>query len=154
MSRFSFVTFISILSSISIIYAEIDDSSFSNEGRYALLQDVQLKKSNTIDLQIQFVPPSGKKVNSASFVKVWEKKDQHWKLIKKYTAEDLVFNPATNSLKAKASLEKSDSLSAVEVEFIYCNKNGGGQCDMERYLTKIVRTPQSKSSAFKLKLKI
>lgn len=154
MKYFKLLISLYLLSSISVLKAEIDDASFSNDGRYALLKDAHLKNNKSIDLQIQFIPPSGKKVNTASFVKVWEKQNNEWKLVKKYTAEDGVFNSATNRLRAKTSLAKTDSLTAVEVEFIYCNKNGGGQCDMERYLTKIVRNPQSKSTALKLKLEI
>lgn len=153
----AFVKILILLSSISVILvsrAEIDDSSFYNDGRYALLKDVQLKKTESIDLHIQFIPPKQKKVNTASFVKIWEKENNQWKLVRKITAEDSEFNKFTNKLNAKTNLHKSDSEAAVEVEFIYCNKLGGGQCDMERFLTKVIRNKNSKETAIKLSLKV
>lgn len=146
------ILFFSIVSAATS--AAIDDSSFSNDGRYALLKDYHVKNGKLIDLQIQFVPPSGKKVNTASFVKIWEKKATEWFLVKKISADDEDFNVVTNSLKTKISLDKTDTFSAIEIEFIYCNKNGGGQCDMERYLARIVRNTQSKSTVLRLKLEI
>ncbi len=147
---FSFI----LLLSPFLIKAAIEDSSFLNEGRYALLKDVSLANKKFINLSIQFIPPKGKKVNTASFVKVWEKKQNEWLMVKKYTADDAEFDSSTNRLRARTILENSDSLAAIEVEFIYCNKNGGGQCDMERYLTKIVRHSHSKDTSLNLKLKI
>lgn len=142
------------LSSVSLSFGDIDDGSFSNDGKYALLKNTKLSINDVFDLKIQFIPPTGKKVNSASYVKVWEKQNGNWILAKRFSAEDKNFNQSTNTLNATLNFKTNNLPAALEVEFIYCNKDGSGQCDMERYLTKIVRQKEFRENVLNLKLKI
>jgi hypothetical protein len=132
----------------------IDDSSFANKDRYVLLSLNSIKKNTSFNVTASCFPPKGKKLNPHSLVRIWEKINGKWILADKISPDE-DFGLNTNyKMAKKVSTSKQNSEIALEIDFIHCNKNGGGQCSMEKYLGKIVRTEKAKDDQLIFDLRI
>jgi hypothetical protein len=133
--------------------AEIDDQSFNNKERFQFLPEKKIGFSDSFNVMIKFIPPKGKKVNKASFVKIWEKKQGTWLVSESLEIENSKDEFADNILLHNVLLKAKNSSVAIEVDFIHCSFSGG-QCDQERYLGKINRKKQTTTTPLEYKLKI
>lgn len=132
---------------------EIDDSTFFNKEKYVILKNSKIGKFEELNLNIKFIPPTGKKVNKASFVRIWEKKVNIWKDLEYFELDSEESKFYQNNLTYTAKLKNRDNDMAIEVDFIHCDYSGG-QCNQERYLKKLKRTQIKANNVIKLVLKI
>jgi hypothetical protein len=135
------------------VFGEIDDSSFKNADKYNFLKQSSIGMVDSINLDIKFIPPKGKKVNKASFVKIWEKEKGKWIVSQQIEISEAVEEWADNELVSNVLLNSKNSEAAIEVEFIHCNLSGG-QCAMERYLGRFSRDKKQTNNKLKFELKI
>ena len=135
--------------------AEIDDQSFKNTDKYKILKGIAIANTDSINLDFNFFPPKGKKVNTASYVKIWEKKEatSSWELTENVELSSSSEEFDGHILTHNSILKSKNSSVAVEVDFIHCNYNGG-QCDQERYLAKLKRVKSIANVKVKYDLKI
>jgi hypothetical protein len=131
----------------------IDDTSFKNKDKYQSLNLQPIGLLQEFDVHATFYPPEGKKLNKASYIKIWEKKNREW-------SETFEINPEFDmglipeyKLEKKVKVASMKSDLAIEIEFIHCSQSGG-QCAMERYLGKIKRKKKSDQKDIKLTLRI
>lgn len=136
--------FLFILNS-HFVWADIDDLSFKNKDKYQFLSEKMIGASDSFNIKIKFVPPKGKKVNPASYVKIWEKDKLTWKLSETLELGTVREEFSDNLLLHNVLLKSKISEVALEVDFIHCTYSGG-QCDQERYLGKIKRKKGSSDS--------
>jgi hypothetical protein len=134
-------------------FADIDDSSFKNSDRYVFLKDQSIPKTNSFNLEIKFIPPKGKKVNKASFVRVWEKQKNNWEKTDNLEIQEISEEFENNILTHNAILKSRLSIVAIEIDFIHCDFKGG-QCASEKYLSKILRDKNTKKAKISYTLKI
>ena len=131
----------------------IDDESFGNKDKYIFLDLNGNSNQASFVFDITFIPPAGKKLNSGSMIRLWEKTKAGWEVSDKgYTDESIAFLSSYH-LKKELKSKTLDSDLALEVDFIHCD-HSGGQCKMQKYLGKIRRSPKTKATEQKLKLKI
>lgn len=131
----------------------LDDDSFKNKDKYIFLDLIGSNEQSSFVFDITFVPPAGKKLNSGSMIRLWEKTKTGWEISDKgYTDEGMAFLSSYHLKKELKSKSLSSDL-ALEVDFIHCD-HSGGQCKMQKYLGKIRRSPKTKATEQKLKLKI
>jgi hypothetical protein len=131
----------------------IDDSSFKNKDKYQFLKIPSISSSKEFEVNATFYPPEGKKLNKASYIKIWEKKNKTWSVSEVLNPEyDLGIMPEYK-LDKKVSLDSIKAPVAIEVEFIHCSLSGG-QCAMERYLGKVERSKSSSRKNINLTLRI
>lgn len=146
-------TFIFICTLISLNTYAITDSSLKDTDKYQILNIAPIQKSPTFKVMATFYPPIGKKLNDASFIKVWEKEKNEWITVDEIIPnKGLEFSGEYHLEKLITSKNKKSEL-AIEVEFIHCSHTGG-QCAMERYIGKINRTDNSKEKNVILTLRI
>jgi len=139
-----------LLCSIGIL--AIDHQSFKNKDKYELLTDKTIGARDSFNYEIQFVPPEGKKVNDATYVKVWEEINHKWIEVETVVVGEATYEYTNQNLLRNVLLKNKNSNIALEIDFIYCSYSGG-QCQQERYLQKIGRN-KSKDDKVTLKLKI
>lgn len=130
----------------------IDHQSFKNKDKYEILSEKFIGIRDSFNYEIQFVPPEGKKVNNASFVKVWEEINQKWLEVETVVVGEATYEYTNQNLLRNVLLKNKSSNVALEIDFVYCSYSGG-QCQQERYLQKIGRK-KSKEDKVTLKLKI
>ncbi|MBP9680824.1 MAG: hypothetical protein KBD76_05430 [Bacteriovorax sp.] len=134
-------------------FAEIDDLSFKNNDKYQFLPEMKIGISDSFNIKVQFVPPKGKKVNLATFVKIWEKEKKGWELSETLDLANSKQEFSDNLLLHNVLLKSKKSEVAIEIDFIHCTYSGG-QCDQERYLGKIKRLKGTQTSLLYYHLKI
>lgn len=137
----------------SIIASAIDDSSFKNKDKYQFLKIPAIADSKDFEVRATFYPPEGKKLNKASYIKIWEKKNKTWSVSDEITPEYNLGLLPEYKLEKRITVDSFKSPLAVEVEFIHCSLSGG-QCAMERYLGKIDRKKLSTQKNINLTLRI
>lgn len=131
----------------------IDDSSFKNKDKYQFLKIQPIGKIKEFNIHATFYPPEGKKLNKASYIKVWEKKKKEWVLAEQITPDlDLGLLPEYK-LEKKVNVDSTNTPLAVEIEFIHCSLSGG-QCAMEKFLGKIERKAAVDQQTINLTLRI
>jgi hypothetical protein len=135
------------------IYA-LEESAFKNKDRYVLMKFSPVKKELSFTVTAHCYPPKGKKLNSASFIKFWEKSNNQWILRDKILPDESFDVMGDYQMSKLVKAHELNSELALEVEFIHCNKVGGGQCSMERYLGKVPRSSKVKSNELDFDLKI
>ncbi len=131
----------------------IDQKSFQDKNRYEILNEASIAFKDSFNYQIQFTPPEGKKVNDATYVKVWEEINKKWVEVDTVVVGEAHYEYSNQNLLRNVLLKKTDSYVALEVDFIYCSYSGG-QCQQERYLKKIGRSKKVKEDKVSLSLKI
>ena len=146
-----YVLFLTILTLNA--FAEIDDSSFVNKDRYLILPLKSLGLTDSINFEIEFVPPAGKKVNKASFIKIYEKNSKNWSLTETVEIENAFEEFDGRVLTHNSILKTKNALVGVEIDFIHCDY-AGRQCDQERYIGKINRSKKTKDNKVKYTLRI
>jgi hypothetical protein len=105
-------------------------------------------------------PPKGKKLSSHSIVRLWEKINSKWILADQISPNEDQETFANLGIFANYVMSKTvnvvmkNSELALEIDFIHCNKTGGGQCTMERYIGKIARTENAKDDQLIFDLRI
>lgn len=146
-----------IFISLTLIYTTslfaLDDFSFSNKDRYDFLKISPIGIVKDLVIQTTFYPPEGKKLNHASYVKIWEKKNKEWNELDEITPDSELGIQGEYHLSKKVHSDLTNAQLAIEIEFIHCNSRGG-QCAMERYLGKIPRSNQTKNKNVKLTLRV
>lgn len=141
-----------ILSVFSEILFAIEDDSFKNHDKYKFLELIAGKNQQTFLYDITFHPPKGKKLNSGSMMRLWEKVGKDWQVSDKaYTDGEMLFPPFVVKKELKAM--KSESELALEIDFIHCN-HSGGQCQMQKFLGKIKRQKNHNVEKFIFDLKV
>lgn len=131
----------------------IDSYSFKNTDRYTMLKIDPIKNSKNFEVYATFYPPTGKKLNHASYVKVYEKLKNSWEEVDEIIPNESLGVESEYVLKKAMQSSRADTELAIEVEFIHCTAKGG-QCAMERYLGKIPRASSTKKKDVKLTLRI
>jgi len=143
-----------LLSLLSIQNAwSLDDASFSNKDKYVFLHLEKLSEKPEMELAIQFHPPEGKKVNTGSMVRLWEKNGKEWEIADKAYADGELSVMTEKKLTKTLVSKNIKADAAIEIDFIHCNHQGG-QCQMQKYLGKIKRGTGSKENHLKLDLKL
>ena len=141
------------LLSLSTAVFALDDESFTNKDKYVFLDLNGNTDQSSFFFDITFVPPAGKKLNSGSMIRLWEKTKTGWEISDKgYTDEGIAFLSSYHLKKELKSKSMTSDL-ALEIDFIHCD-HSGGQCKMQKYLGKIKRSPKTKAADQKLNLKI
>lgn len=133
-------------------FADLTDESFLNTNRYDLLKNLSVGTTDSINLEVKFIPPSGKKVNQATFVRTWEKLNNKWIEVETVEVGNLPFEFSDNILLHNILLKSKKSEIALEIDFIHCDKKGG-TCASKKYLTKIIRNNKIKDNKLNLTLK-
>jgi len=141
-----------ILFTVNATWA-IDDDSFSNIDKYKFLTLETISTNPAMELTIQFHPPEGKKVNTGSMIRLWEKNGKAWEIADKAYAEGEVSLITEKKLIKTLTAKNIKADSAIEIDFIHCNHEGG-QCQMQKYLAKIKRGKGSKENHLSLDLKL
>lgn len=131
----------------------IDDDSFSNKDKYKILTLEPLSSNPVFELNIQFHPPIGKKVNTGSMIRLWEKNGKEWEIVDKAYAEGELSLITDKKLIKTLTAKNIKADSAIEIDFIHCNQEGG-QCQMQKYLGKIKRGKGTKENHLSLDLKL
>jgi hypothetical protein len=131
----------------------LTDEAFKNTDKYQFLKISPIKKSKTFSLHAVFYPPEGKKLNHASYIKIWEKKNKSWNIVDELTPQSDLGLLQEYKLEKEVTTKDDLTTIAVEIEFIHCSLNGG-QCAMERFLGKIPREAKSKGTSVNLTLRI
>jgi hypothetical protein len=133
-------------------FAELTDESFKNSNRYELLKNLNIGATDSINLEVKFIPPSGKKVNQATFVRTWEKFNHKWIEVETVEVGNLPFEFSDNILLHNILLKSKKSEIGLEIDFIHCDMKGG-TCASKKYLTKIIRNNKIKDNKLNLTLK-
>lgn len=144
--------FLLLFLSLSAAWA-IDDASFSNSDKYKFLNLETLSTNPEMELNIQFHPPEGKKVNTGSMIRLWEKNGKEWEIADKAYAEGELSLITDKKLIKTLTAKNIKVDSAIEIDFIHCNHQGG-QCQMQKYLGKIKRGKGTKENHLSLDLKL
>ncbi len=134
-------------------FAELSDDSFKNSNRYDLLKHLNIGATDSINLEVKFIPPGGKKVNQATFVRTWEKLSHKWIEIETVEVGNLPFEFSDNILLHNILLKSKKSEIGLEIDFIHCDMRGG-TCASKKYLTKIIRNNKIKDNKINLTLKV
>lgn len=144
--------FLIILFTVNAAWA-IDDGSFSNKDKYKFLTLEMISNNPAVELDIQFHPPEGKKVNTGSMIRLWEKNGKEWEITDKAYAEGEISLITEKKLIKTLTAKNIKADSAVEIDFIHCNHQGG-QCQMQKYLGKIKRGKGNKENHLSFDLKL
>jgi hypothetical protein len=131
----------------------IDDASFSNKDKYLFLKLESLSANPAIEFEIQFHPPEGKKVNTGSMIRLWEKTGKEWEIADKAYADGELSVMTEKKLTKTLTAKNIKADSAIEIDFIHCNYSGG-QCQMQKYLGKMKRGKGIKENHLALDLKL
>lgn len=134
------------------LLADLTDESFNNSNRYDLLKSLRVGETDSINLEIKFIPPAGKKVNQATFVRTWEKQKHKWIETETVEVGSLPFEFSDNVLLHNVLLKNKKSEIGLEIDFIHCDKKGG-TCSSKKFLTKIIRDHRIKNNKLDLTLK-
>ena len=149
--KFFYLMIFLILVPLSL-FADLTEESFKNKNRYDILENQNIAETDSINVEIKFIPPAGKKVNMATFVRTWEKMKHQWMEIETVEVGNLPFEFSDNILLHNILLKNKNSVIALEIDFIHCDKKGGS-CSSKKYLTKILRTKKTKDNKLNLTLK-
>lgn len=151
--KYFFILFLAIM--MTNVFA-IDSESFKNKDKYEFLKLTPVGKNESeLNVNIFFHPPEGKKVNSASMIRLWENngKDSEWVIADKAYASGELSILHNNQMEKKLNSKNVHLEQAIEIDFIHCNYSGG-QCQMQKYLGKIMRSKKSKNHSLELSLKL
>lgn len=111
----------------------ITDESLKDTDKYNILNINPIKKSSNFNVLATFYPPIGKKLNNASYVKIWEKENKEWRTIEEITpGNQLDFSGEYHLEKLIAPKNKNSEL-AIEIEFIHCSHSGGAMFNGKIY---------------------
>ncbi len=131
----------------------IDDASSKNFDKYRMLHLNTVGSDPVIEVSAIFFPPEGKKVNSASMIRLWEKVGNVWQIADKAYADNEISLLNGNQLKKTLTIKNQKSDHALEVDFIHCDYQGG-QCQMQKYLCPLKKSKNSKNQSVKMNLKL
>lgn len=133
--------------------AELTDESFKNSNRYELIKNHKIGETDSLNVEIKFIPPREKKVNQATFLRTWEKSKNAWLETETIEVGNVPFEFADNILLHNVILKNTNSEVALEVDFIHCDKKGGS-CSSKKFLTRLVRQKSIKDNKLNFILKI